>query len=950
MKIGSKERPKRLKPNPVTVSRKGVMLSKEENPQVQDPFSLNQTLRANLRSDVMKIAFRFPHLFNLLLYRSYELFVVNCPNDFLVNRTRSHLHKILCNQFFLQKRMEEALQKDGSQKQLMIKLFRAPSRIGVALAYSSSYAFQKNQFLKALDLLLPGISEVPRSFYLWHSPEFPYFFTYFEVDKLRGKELSNGQLAAIETALKEQILASSPLTPAVFWPYNKEESHRQIQLLVREITDKEDMTHLSIHFQEQTGSSLEFLVHLVRPKAAEPIPFENLPESLYFFRYSRHLINTPFSIEIEAFSIKMPSQLFDIRDSINLLYARRYLVKQLEAIIGEFRDFNGGLFEKQQDHFESVRLELSSKIPYFELFAERVFYALHPFERWLSLSMNEVKELFRVFSDLICDQRPYAAKSTQSGLFTVVKTENRVDFLRNSQKYGALTAYAHLTIGNFHYECFSGQVTAQIQQLLETPAIEENTLHLIFQEGSPPSLNPHYSAGDMRCRILNKLLFEGLTRLNRNGEPELAGALSYERSKNGLIYTFRLRKAAWSNGEKVTAVDYADSWKWALQDFVSHPELLFAIKNAKKFREKLCPLQEVGIQVIDPETLQVELEESDPQFLYKLSQPFFFPLFGTHREPKWFNGPYLVQEIKKTGLKLNRNPYFWKTQERGFEDIELQWVDNIDTIYTLFKEGKVDWIGDPLTILSTKQIWELEKEKRLQKKAVSRRFSLHFNTQHPILTSVAIRKALSFAIDRSLICKEIYPYSVPFTQTPYSKELALSFFEEGLRDLKLSRDSFPPLTFSYSDQTRRDQLALYLQTTWANTLGIQVQLKKNTWNFFRSQLEKRNFEICGTIQDTLNEHSLGFLERFEGGTSWNFSQWSHPSYRKLIEEAKKEKSAAKQKELKQQAEHILSENVPFTPLFDYVHLYALHPRLECASFDAEGCVDFSQGAKKLYEL
>jgi len=72
----------------------------------------------------------------------------------------------------------------------------------------------------------------------------------------------------------------------------------------------------------------------------------------------------------------------------------------------------------------------------------------------------------RVFSDLICDPKPCAAKSTQSGLFTVVKTENRVDFLRNSQKYGGLTAYAQLTIGNYHYECFSGQVTQQIQQLI----------------------------------------------------------------------------------------------------------------------------------------------------------------------------------------------------------------------------------------------------------------------------------------------------------------------------------------------------------------------------------------------------------------------------------------------------------------------------------------------------
>ncbi len=922
------------------------MLHEQENQPVLDLLFVNQKERSELRADVLKAAFRFPHLFNRLLYRSYEKLVVNCPTDFLENRSKLHLHKILCVQFFLHNKIESELKNEHApQKPLFIKLFRGPSRICVALAYSSSYAFQKEQLMKALDTLLPGISEVPKSFYLWHSSEFPYFFTYFEVDKLRGKELSNGQLAAIERSMKEQMLASSPLTPAVFWPYNKEESHRQIQLLVREMTHKQNVPHLSIHFQEQTATSLEFLIHFVRPKAGGPLPLENLPESLYFFRYSRHVINTPFSIEIEAFSIKMNSQVFNVRDSINLLYARRYLVKHLEAIIGHFRDYNGGLFEKQQDHFETVRLELGSKIPYFDLFAEKVFYALHPFERWLSLNMNEVEELFRAFSELICDPRACAARSTKSDLFTVVKTENRVDFHRNGQNPSELIAYAQLTIGNYHYECFSGQVTEQIQNLLEHPAEEANTLRLVFQEGSPPSLNPHYSSGDMRCRLLNKLLFEGLTRLNPWGEPELAGASSYQKSEDGLTYTFHLRKAAWSNGEKVTAVDYAETWKWALEDYVSHPELLFSIKNARKFREKKCPLKEVGISVIDPETLQVQLEERDPQFLRKLSQPFFFPLFGTHREPKWFNGPYIVQEIKKTGLKLDKNPYFWKLQEKSFEHIDIQWTEDPDGFYTLFKEGKVDWIGDPLTILSVDQVRELEYEKRLQMKSFPRRLSIHFNTKHPILSSVAIRQALSLAIDRSLICQEIYPHSIPVASSTYSKELALSFFEEGLRELKLTRKEFPELTFSYSDQTRRDELAEYLQSAWDKNLGIKVRLKRDKWNHFRSQLEKRNFEICCTIQDTINEHSVGYLERFEGDNSWNFSQWSNLVYRELIRTAKLESDPDKQQHLKNQAENILLENVPFSPLFNYVHLYALHPRFECSSFDAEGCIDFSQGKR-----
>lgn len=915
------------------------MLTEQEGLLHPEPLFLDVKQRYLLKEDVLKAAFRFPSQFNRLLYRSFEQLVVNSPGDFLSARSQSHLRMILCVQFFLQRRIEAVL--PSQQKQLFIKLFRGPSRICVAVAFSSSNLFQKEQVLKNLDSLLPGISEIPRSFYLWHSAELPYGFCYFEVHKLRGKELAAKHLRVAEKMLKEQLLATPPLTSAVFWPYNKEESHRQIQLLVREMRNKHDLPHISIQFQEQSASSLDFLVQLVRPKSPLPLSLEKLPEPLSFFRYSAHQLHSPFPIEIDTFSIRVPPELFTVQDTINLLYARRYLVKHIEALIGPFRDFNGGFFEKQQDHFEMIRFHLCSKIPYFDLFAEKLFYALHPFEKWFSFSLSQVEELFITLSKLIQDQNPSARE--KAGPFTVVKTGSRVAFLRKAQEKNELTSYAQITIGNYHYECFSGQIVEQIDALLQNPIQDERCLRLVFQEGSPPSLNPHYASSDMRSRLLNKMLFEGLTRFNQEGRPELAGAIDLHISNGGKTFTFQLRKACWSNGEKVTAFDYVNSWKWALQDSLSHPELLFAIKNARQFREKKCPFEEVGIRVSHPETLQVELEEPDPQFLSKLAQPFLFPLFGMQREPKWFNGPFLLQEMGKKGMTLLRNPYYWKTEETAFEKVEIEWKHDIDKIYTLFQEGKIDWIGDPVTILSLEQIRKLEKEGKLRGQQVERRFLLLFNTQHPLLSSVPIRQALSLAVDRTLICQDIYPHSIPISPSSYSKELATSFFEEGLRELGLTRVQFPTLTFSYSDQTRRDQLAAYLQKTWKDLLGIQVQLQRTSWNSFRSKLEKGQFEICCTIQDAVGEHSLPHLERYEGPSSWNFSQWSHCVYRDLMTRAQKEKNPAKHRFLIEQAEKILAENVPFTPLFNYVHLYAIHPRLECAYFDAEGCVDFSQG-------
>ncbi len=62
-------------------------------------------------------------------------------------------------------------------------------------------------------------------------------------------------------------------------------------------------------------------------------------------------------------------------------------------------------------------------------------------------------------------------------------------------------------------------------------------------------------------------------------------------------------------------------------------------------------------------------------------------------------------------------------------------------------------IGDPLTILSPHLIQALEGRGQLLQQEASRRFNIYFNTDHPGLTSSLIRRALSLAIDRTLICE-----------------------------------------------------------------------------------------------------------------------------------------------------------------------------------------------------
>lgn len=890
-----------------------------------------------LISEAAEAIERFPHTIDRRLYKGIERAWINSSTNFISSRSFPFLRKIFLAQLFLQERMENALKHEGENKQLFLKLFKQPSCISVAFASTSFDTFQRDQLQNTLHSLIPGIQEVPQSFYLWHHPELPYFFCYWEVHKLRGKELSAGELRVIESSLREQLLAKEPLTPALFWPYNKEEAYRQILLLQREMNDSSDLPHLSVHFLEQSTGSLVFLIHIARPKASKESldrALKRLPESFHQFCRFYYESKTPFPLEAGVFSIQITSTPFETCGLINLLYARRYLLKYLETVIGPFRDYNGGLFETQRQHFEEIRMRLGERIPHFDLFAEKLFYAIHPVETWLSLSLNEAEELFSIFSEMIEEKRTFSRKS-ETGLFTIIKTVHGLD-----QETTQRDAHAQLTLGGYHYFCLFESKTRPIQPP-PPPRPKIKKLSLLFQEGAPPSLNPHYSSADMRCRVLNKMLFEGLMRLDAKGEPECAGAVEVKIENGGALFIFKLRSFCWSNGEKVTAAEYASSWHSALSHHVSHPEMTYIIKNARKFKEKKCEIKDVGVRALDSDTLEVELEKPDPLFLHKLAQPFFAPLFGALKEPKWFNGPYFVREQSDLGMLLEKNPYYWDQGRPYYEQISIRWLDDNATIYARFKAGEVDWIGDPLSILSFPQIKQLEQDGLLLQRQVPRLFALYFNTKHPILSCRLIRQALSLSIARDHICHSIFPYSIPSSTSGSQIEEARACFEMGLKELGLTRDTLPPLTFSFSVQTRREELASYLQKCWREILGIEVRVEGSKWNYFRSKLEKRSFEICVTIHDYQDYDSIDYLKRYEGATSWNFSDWIDPQYIEILSQIKDEGKLTDRHELIAAARKILQDEIPFAPLFQYTHLYAHKPEMKGYIFDSEGCVDFS---------
>ncbi|MFZ0565174.1 MAG: peptide ABC transporter substrate-binding protein [Chlamydiales bacterium] len=918
---------------------------------------MNSSKNSAIVSSIKTACSRFPRTFDLRLLKGFERITSNCCHDFIEERSLFHLYRLIFGQYFLQKKIENALYETTHPKHLLFfRLLYLESKACFLFTCSLEQAtFISNQYLlKVLQNNIAGIHEVPHSSFRWIHPEFPYLMGYLEFQKIRGKKLTAKQVRLLEKTIKDGLISLSPVsTPAVFWPYNAEESYRRVLILQKEIKNENDLPHASIQFKGQSAFYLEFLIQLVTPITTFSLEnaAQKLPSSVQLSHYNTSITDeSDFSKKSFIFSLQLPHDLFFENGVVNLLHARRLVARYLEVLTGPFRDYNGGLLEKQSQQFDKIKSRLASKIASFTVFAETLFYSLRPIEMQFALSFEKVEALFSLFSQSF-NQKGETTITDSSRWILVIKSlgfDYPASILQEINQLSVV--YGECTLAQYHYFSLVAEGEIQfikIKDLLQKKKkAESKVLRLNFREGPPISLSPHY-LHDIRSRVLSKLLFEGLVRQGANGKVTLAGA-EHVTKQNSLTYLFKIRPNFWSNGERVTAYHYEQAWKEALLSTDVSSELFLSLKGAKKVHELQKPLEEVGVQALNDFVLKVSLEYPDPYFFEKLLHPLFFPrYFAIQQEPECFNGPYILQKMEKKELALVTNPYFRKQSKLNFEKVVIKYMEDTDQILNAFNSGELHWVGEPFDYIPALSAFQSKKRKSI------RPFCIYFNTQCAHFSSKWIRQALSKSIDRIFISNSILaeatPLYSPLPESNYleSKQLNTeelkALFNKGLQEIGLSSEQFPSINLMFYPSEDHTNLILYLKHRWENLFGITIQLQEMGWNQFCDCLDKREFQVCGFYESALTRDPLNFLSRFEKSTgALNFPSWEDPIYQKIVREAQKTIPLEKRNQLLKQAETILIDSMPVIPIANSLFIYSHHPNLTGFIIDYGGCVDFSQ--------
>lgn len=273
------------------------------------------------------------------------------------------------------------------------------------------------------------------------------------------------------------------------------------------------------------------------------------------------------------------------------------------------------------------------------------------------------------------------------------------------------------------------------------------------------------------------MLFDGMVNLlvhlplldTTNGPtgPTLVpcAARAWSASPDQGVFTLQLRTdVAFSNGRSVVADDYVYALERILNPATGsqYQSTFLGIRGAKTFAAHETN-HVAGLRAPSADTLVIELERSDPAFLYQLGYVMAVPPEEVERLGSRFSvrpvgsGPYMVQEwTRGARLRLTRNPYYHGPQPQHLDGVDLLIGGDETTHLMMFERGELDIAncststgGIPIPSfrrLSHDPRWQGLIERATQFCTDG----LIMNTEIPPLDNVLVRRAISHALNRDL--------------------------------------------------------------------------------------------------------------------------------------------------------------------------------------------------------
>jgi len=480
---------------------------------------------------------------------------------------------------------------------------------------------------------------------------------------------------------------------------------------------------------------------------------------------------------------------------------------------------------------------------------------------------------------------------------------------------------------------------------------------LLLGNGSEPQdLDPQVCTGLADYNVLIAL-FEGLTCIDEKTSQAVPGVAEYWNiSADGRVYTFHLRASArWSNGDNVTAYDFAYAIKRALSPQLAceYSYLLFPLLNAEAYTTgALKDFSAVGVKVLDAQTLELTLGRPCPYLPTLVAHQVWYPVHektlvkfdafnkrGTAwTKPENFvgNGPFVLKTWEPNSrITVARNPLYWDNTHNHLNGVVFYPNDNIATDEANFRSGQLHITWD---LLPDRLIhYRKEAPYLLRVDSLSDSSFLRFNVTKAPLNDSRIRRALSLAIDREAIARDVLYQSrtAAYALTPLHTG-GYSPKPEAVTDILLAKQllkeagypegkGFPVLELQMNTDAINTKIFEAVQEMWRHTLGIKINLANLDFRIWLDNQRTLSYQISRSRWVGDFDDPSTYIDLFLSDSGNNRTGWVDPQFDLLDKKANETLDPKTRFSLLQEAESRLLKEAPIAPIFYGTKTYLISP-------------------------
>ena len=258
----------------------------------------------------------------------------------------------------------------------------------------------------------------------------------------------------------------------------------------------------------------------------------------------------------------------------------------------------------------------------------------------------------------------------------------------------------------------------------------------------PPHLDPTAGAPAAIDEVVYANVFEGLTRIGRNGEVLPALAESWNVSQDGKTYTFSLREGVrFHDGEALTAEDVKFSLERAsATDSLNAQKGLFADIET--------------VEAVDDRTVKVTLKKPNGSFLFNMAWGDAVIVDPKSADGNKANpvgtGPFVFDKwARGSSLSLKRNDTYWG-EPAALETATFRFISDPAAALSAVMAGDVDAFAN---FPAPEAIPQLRTDPRFEVVIGSTEGEtiLSTNNAKPPFDDPKVRQAIAHAIDRQAI-------------------------------------------------------------------------------------------------------------------------------------------------------------------------------------------------------